>query len=105
MSHSTPDLVFPSQILHPLSIIQKLSFKTHHRPSNLFLSCLKSTSKETPSSPCSNPQFTRLSIYGLGGIAKYPGPYHLTWSLSILDAFPTLGTWLYTCRLWGWQGH
>ena len=59
----------------------------------------------TPSSPSSNPQVTRLSIYGFGGIGKYPGPYHLTWSLSILDTFPTLGTWLYTCGLWGWQGH
>lgn len=37
MSHSIPDLAFAFQVLEPLSIIEKLSIKTHHPPSNLFL--------------------------------------------------------------------
>lgn len=36
---------------------------------------------------------------------KVPKGPSLTWSVSIFGASPSVFTWSYTCRLWGWQGH
>lgn len=51
-------------------------------PSIPFLYFLESTSQDTPAPH-------RSQDCPSDGIGRCPGPYTLTWSLSILDAFPT----------------
>lgn len=43
--------------------------------------------------------------YGQLDLQGAQGPCSLTWSVSILSAFPVRFTWSYTWRLWRRQGH